>query len=208
MRPSNALSWLPFIALLLTACSDGSPTTPADEAGLPGDEPMVAVLPDLAPEPGTEGTERYVPALERVLARSVRVIREKVGDEAAGKVVAEARALHEAVRAARQAADQEALEEALGRLEGFEARVGLRVFGPELVRAVHADAARRLEAVAARIKAAAAAGRDVARAEQAAARVRRGLAAARDAATNGRPVVALVHAAHALDLVTALGAAI
>jgi len=207
MSRFNARTWLPLLAILLSACSDGSPTAPADDLGLPGDQAMATVLPDLTPEPGSEGTDRYVPTLERILIRAVRVIREKAGDGAAGKVVAEARSLHQAVRTAREAQNQQALEEALRKLEGFEARVGLRVFGAGVVRHVHADAAKRLDALAARIKAAADAGKDVTRAQQAAQTVRRHLAAARDAAGKQQMVAALVHAAHALDLVTRVAAA-
>lgn len=206
MRRSAAISWLPF-ALLLSACSDAGPAAPADGLDLDAGQPLATVPPDLAPEPGTVGTDRYIPALERVFFRSVRVVREKAGEEAAGKLVAEARTLHQAVRAAREARDQEALQEALRKLEGFEARVGLRVFGPTLVRHVHADAAKRLEALSARIKAVADAGQDVSRAEEGARTVRRLLAAAREAAGNDRLVPALVHAAHALDMVTRIGAA-
>jgi hypothetical protein len=202
MRRHASLSWLPVLALVLSACSENSAMAPEDDLDLAGSEPMAAVLPDLAPEPGTVGTERYVPALERIFIRSARVVREKAGEEAAGKLVAEARALHEAVRAAREAKDGTALAEALRKLEGFEARVGLRTFGPTLVRHVHADAAKRLEALVVRIRAAADAGKDVSRAEAGARQVRRDLAAARDAAGNDRLVPALVLAAHALDLVT------
>jgi len=208
MSRSAPRTWLPLLALLLSACSDGSLTAPAEDTTPAGDQPMATVLPDLTPEPGSEGTDRYVPTLERILVRAVRVIREKAGDEAAGKVVAEARTLHQAVRAARDAGDQTALGQAIRRLEGFEARVGLRVFGAGVVRHVHADAAKRLDAVAAKIKAAADAGKDVTRAQQAAQTVRRHLAAAREAAGKEQMVVALVHAAHALDLVTRIGAAL
>ena len=206
MRRYVSLSWLPLFALILSACAENGPVAPAEESGLDGVEPVAAALPDLAPEPGTAGTERYVPALERVFVRSVRVVREKAGDDAAGKLVAEARALHQAVGAAREAQDETALAGALRKLEGFEARVGLRVFGPSLVRHVHGDAATRLEALLARIKAAADAGQDVSRPEAGARQVRRYLVAAREAAGKDQMVPALVHAAHALDLVTRIAA--
>ena len=85
-------TWLPVAALLLAACADG-PVAPAEDADPNEDAPLSAVLPDLTPEPGTAGTDRYVPVLERVLKRAVWVIQEKQGDEAAGRVVAEARSL-------------------------------------------------------------------------------------------------------------------
>ncbi len=206
MRRLTSFLWLPVAALVLSACAENGALAPEDDFDLAGGDPLAAVLPDLAPEPGTVGTERYVPALERIFVRSVRVVREKAGDDAAGKLVAEARALHRAVGAAREAGDEAALAEALRKLEGFEARVGLRVFGPSLVRHVHGDAGTRLEALLVRIEAAADAGRDVTRLEAGVRQVRRDLAAARAAAGHGRPAVALVQAAHALDLVTRMNA--
>jgi hypothetical protein len=206
MNSLSRFRWLPVLALTLTACSDG-PVAPAEDLGLPGDAPLAAVMPDLAPEPGTAGTERYVPVLERILMRSIRVVREKHGEEAAGKVVAEARTLREAVRAAHEAQDTAALKAAVQKLEGFSAQIGLRVFGVSLVRHVHQDAAGKLEALTARLKAASDAGQDVGRWAAGARMVRQHLAAARDAAGMGRPVVALVQAAQALDLVTRITAA-
>jgi hypothetical protein len=206
MHRYASLFWLPVVALVLSACSENSAVAPEDDFDLAGSEPLATVLPELAPEPGTAGTERYVPVLGRIFVRSLRVVREKVGDEAAGKLAAEARSLHQTARAAREAGDETALAEALRKLEGFEARVGLHAFGPGLVRHVHADAAKRLEALLGRIEAAGTAGQDVSRAGARARQVRRDLAAAREAAGNDRLVVALVHAAHALDLVTRIDA--
>jgi hypothetical protein len=206
MRRLSSFLWLPVVALVLSSCAESGALAPEDGFDLAAGDPLAVVLPDLAPEPGTVGTERYVPALERIFVRSVRVVRDRAGVDAAGKLVAEARELHRAVGAAREAADETALAEALRNLEGFEARVGLRVFGPGLVRHVHGDAGTRLEALLVRIEAAAAAGRDVTRLEAGARQVRRGLAAAREAAGNDRLAVALVQAAHALDLVTRINA--
>jgi len=138
----------------------------------------------------------------------VRVVREKRGDEAAAQVVAEARALARAVREARGAGDTAAVKDGVQRLEAFEARVGLRVFGVSLLRHAHQDAVGRLETLGARLQEASDAGRDVGRIADGAKLVRRYLAAAREAAGNERPVVALIHAAHALDLVIRLGAAL
>jgi hypothetical protein len=208
MRRLASLSWLPATALLLSACAGPDALVPEADFDLEGGEILAAVLPDLAPEPGTAGTERYIPALDRILTRSLRAVRERAGEEAAGKLAAEARRLHQAVHAARQAGDEAAAAKALGEFEGFEARVGLRVFGPGLVRHVHADAAGRLEALLVRIEVAADAGRDMTRPEAGARLVRRDLATAREAAANGRPVAALVHAAHALDLVIRIAAVV
>jgi hypothetical protein len=201
-------SWLPLAALILSSCAEHGVLAPEPDFDLEGGEPLAAVLPDLAPEPGTAGTERYVPVLERIFLRSLRVVREGAGEEAAGKLASEARALHQAVRTARDAGDETAVAEAVQKLEGFEARVGLRAFGPGLVRYVHADAAERLEALLVRVRAATDAGRDMTRAQTGARLVHRDLVAAREAAGNGRPVVALVHAAHALDLVIRITAVV
>ena len=206
MRRPTSLSWLPVLALALSACSDAGPAAPEADFDLDAGAPLAAMLPELAPEPGTAGTDRYVPVLERIFTRSVRVVREKAGDEVAKKLVAEARTLHGAVRTAREAGDDVALAEAVRKLEGFEARIGLRVFGVDLVRHVHGDAAAKLRTVGEQIKAAEAAGRDVARLKAGARLAAQELAAAREAMGNERPVVALVHAAHALDLVTRIGA--
>ena len=208
MNTLSRIRWLPVLAVALTACSDNGPAAPAEESDLSGDAPLAAALPDLAPEPGTAGTERYVPVLERILLRSIRVVRDKSGEAAAGRVTAEARALRAAVQAAHEAQDTAALQAAVQKLEGFSAQIGLRVFGVGLVRQVHQDAAGKLEALSARLKAASDAGRDVGRYAAGARSVRQQLAAARDAAGNGRSVGALVQAAHALDLVTRLRAAV
>ena len=207
MNTLSRLRWLPVLALTLTACSEGGPVAPAEDLDLSGDAPLAAALPDLAPEPGTAGTERYVPVLERILMRSIRVVRDEQGEVAAGRVTAEARALRAAVQAAHEAQDTEALKVAVQKLEGFSAQIGLRVFGVGLVRLVHQDAGGKLEALTARLKAASDAGRDVGRWAAGARAVRQHLAAARAAAGNGRTVVALVQAAQALDLVTRISAA-
>ncbi len=201
MLSRSSLRWLPVAAILLAACSDGGPVAANDDLDLAGDAPLTGVLPDLAPEPGTAGTERYVPTLERILNRAVPVIKERQGEEAAQRVVAEARRLHAQVRAAREAGEEAAIQEAVRKLEGFSARVGLRVFGPQLVRRVHGDAAGKFEALRVRLKAAGEAGQDVSRQVAGAQQARRLLAASREAAERGEPVPALVHAAHALDLV-------
>jgi hypothetical protein len=201
MLARSSLRWAPLVALLLAACADGGPLAGDEGLDPAEDGPLTAVLPDLAPEPGTAGTERYVPTLERILNRAVPVIREKQGEEAAQRVVAEARRLHADLRAAREGGDEAAVKEALRKLEGFCARVGLRVFGPQLIRRVHGDAAGKLEALRVRLKAAGEAGQDVSRQVAGAQQARRLLAASREAAERGEHVPALVHAAHALDLV-------
>jgi len=208
MYQRRLLAWLPAFVLLFAACGDGGPVAPAEEAGLSGDEPLSAILPDLAPEPGTAGTDRYVPTLERILRRAVRVVRVRRGDEAAGEIVSAARSLADSVLAARQAGDTAAVRDAVHGLQTFKARVGIRVFGISLVRYVHGDAAGRLVILRARLNEASDAGRDVGRIANGAKLVQRYLAAAREAAENGRPVVALVQAAHALDLVIRLNAAL
>jgi len=194
--------------MLLLACSDGGPTTLADEDAFEGEAPLVSVLPDLAPEPGTAGTDRYVPTLERILRRGIGVIRERRGEDAAEQVAAEARELRAAIQVAREAGDVAAAQEAVKKLEGFSARIGLRVFGVGLVRHVHGDAAAKLQALRPRLKEAADAGRDVSRFVAGAQQAKRMLDAAKAAAQKGQPLGALIHAAHALDLVTRIHAAL
>ena len=65
---------------LLAACSEAAPTDPLAPTG--DEDPLTVVMPDLVPEAGTAGTDRYVPVLQRILHRSVAQIREKLGDEA------------------------------------------------------------------------------------------------------------------------------
>lgn len=208
MRLTPILRLVPLAALAFLACSDGGPTALADEGAFEGEEPLTAVQPDLAPEPGTAGTERYVPVLERIFRRAAGVIRERQGEEAAQRVVAEAQRLREAVRTARVAGDEGALQLAVKKMEGFEARIGLRVFGVGLVRHVHGDAAGKLQRLRVRLKEAADAGQDVSRLVAGAREVRRLLDAARSAAGRDQPVAALIYAAHALDLVTRFEAAL
>lgn len=203
------LAWLPFAALALGACHDAGPLAPAaDEVDPSFIQVMDAAVPDLAPEPGSEGTDRYVPTLARVIRRALPVVRERAGAEAADRLIAHARTLQQDVQAAREAQDQAALREAVRKLEGFQAGVGVRVFGVKLVRHVHGDAASRLLALADRIQAAEEAGADVDRQKAGAQLVRRHLAAAREAAGKDKPVAALVHASQALDLVIRIAASL
>ncbi len=208
MQRASILRGVPLAALLLVACSDGGPLAAGEEADLAVDGPLTAVLPDLAPEPGTVGTDRYVPTLERILHRAVGVVRERRGEEAAQRVVAEAQSLRGEIRAAREAGNQAAVQEGVKKLEGFSARVGLRVFGAGVVRHVHRDAAGKLDALVARLREAHAAGTDVSRPTSGAQQARRMLAAARTAAEKGQPAAALTRASHALDLVVRIGAAL
>lgn len=196
------------LAVALAACSEAGPLDPADALDLPEGQPLASVLPDLAPDAKTAGTDKYVPTLERVLRHAVRVVKEKRGDEAAQKVVDQAKALHAEVRAAKEAGDAAAAKAAFRKLEAFSAQVGLRVFGPRLARHVAGDAARKLQAVNEALRAAHEAGQDVGRYVQASRLAGRHLEAAREAWEAERYVVALVHAASALDLAHKVGAAL
>lgn len=203
--------WLPLFAVALAAalassCGDGGPTDPADALDLGEDQPLATVMPDLEPQAGTAGTERYVPTLQRVLHRAVGVIKEKRGDKAAETVVAEAQRLREEIRAAKEAGDKAAFLEASRKLDGFAARVGLRVFGPPLARHVAKDATQRLEELMPRLRAANEAGQDVGRLAKGAQSARKSLAAAKAAWDDQKPAAALVQAAQALDLITKISA--
>jgi len=189
----------------MTACSDPTTTEPA---AVEEETPLTDVMPDLAPEAGTEGTDRYVPVLQRIARRAINQIREKRGDEAAGKVIAAVRELQSEISAAREADDAGALEAARRKLEAYSARLGLRVFGPRLARHVAASASKKLAAVVEELRAAQEAGQDVTRLAQGARRAHQHLSAAREAWRSERHVAALVHAAHALDLATAIDAAL
>lgn len=207
----SSVRWLPalavaFLATTLSSCGDGGPTDPVDALDIPEDQPLAAVMPDLAAEPGTAGTERYVPTLQRILRHAVGVIKEKRGEEAAAKVVAEAQRLQAEARAAKEAGDEAAFKEAVRKMEGFAARVGLRVFGPRLARHVAGDAAGKLQDLMPRLRAAAEAGQDVSRLVKGAQAAQKSLAAAREAWAADKPVVGLVLAARALDLATKVGA--
>lgn len=203
------LAWLPLVALTLSACAGDGPMAPADDDVDPTSiEAMDAAVPDLAPEPGTAGTDRYVPTLGRVFRRALPVVRERAGAEAADGLVGHARTLQDGVRAAREAGDTAAVREAVRKLEGFQAGVGVRVFGVKLVRHLHGDAASRLLALADRLEAAEDGGLDVSRQKAGVQVARRHLAAARDAAAREKPVAALVHVSHALDLVVRIAASL
>lgn len=208
IRMARRITWLPVLALVLAACGEGAPTDPVDSAAVDEGQPLAATLPDLAPEAGTAGTDRYVPTLERVLRHAVRVVKEKRGEEAAGKIVDGAQAIRAELRAAREAGDREAFAAARRKLEAYSARVGLRVFGERLPRRVAADAGDRLKAVTEALRAAHDAGEDVSRYVAAVRNAQRHMAAAREAWEGGRPVPALVHAATALDMAHRLQAAL
>jgi hypothetical protein len=202
---------LPLFAITLAAtvaacCGEAGPTDPGHALDLPEDQPLATVMPDLEPEAGTAGTERYVPTLQRVLHRAVGVMREKRGEEAAAAVVAEAQRLQADIRAAKEAGDKAAYKEAAGKLEVFAARVGLRVFGVPLARHVAGSATRTLQDLMPRLRAAAEAGQDVSRLVNGAQGARTSLAAAKEAWENEKPVRALVLAASALDTATKIGA--
>lgn len=211
MRRRASISWLPvlavaFLAAGVSSCGDGGPVDPADAGAFPDDQPLATVLPDLAPEPGTSATDRYVPTLHRVMRRAVAVIKEKRGDDAAATVIEEARRLQAEVQAAKEAGDRAAFNSAAGKLDAFAARVGLRVFGPRLAAHVASDAAGQLRELIPRLEAAAAAGQDVGRLVTGARGAQKTLATARDAWDNERWVPALVLAARALDVVTKISA--
>jgi len=198
-----------LIAALAASCGEAGPIGPADAVNaldLDQGQPLAAVMPDLAPETGTAGTERYVPTLQRVLRRAVGIIKEKVGKEAAANVVAEAQRLRAEVRTAKEAGDKAAFKQAAAAEERFAARVGLRVFGPSLARHVAKDAAQQLQDLMPRLRSAAEAGQDVGRLVKAAQGARKSLAAAREAWENDKPVAGLVLAARALDVATKVGA--
>ena len=211
MRPHRSVPGLPLLAIALLAtalssCADGSPLDPTDALAFPDDQPLATVLPDLAPEPGSAATDRYVPTLHRVLRRAVHVIREKRGVDAAAAVTAEVQRLQAEVRAAKEAGDKGALKEAVGKLDGFAARVGVKVFGPRLAGHVAADAAAQLRDLMPRLKAAAEAGQDVGRLVEGARGAQKALTAAKEARDNEKWVPALVLAARALDTVAKISA--
>jgi len=208
MLPTPILRWFPLAALVFVACTDGGPVGLVDEGAFEGEQALTSVQPDLAPDPGTVGTGRYVPVLERILRRATGVIRERQGDEAAQRVVAEAQSLREAVRIARQAGDEVGVQGAVRKLETLEARVGLRVFGVGLIRHVHQEATGELQTLRVCLREAASAGQDVSRLADGAQHAKRLLDAARTAAGKNQSAAALIHAAHALDLVTRIGAAL
>lgn len=208
MTRSLPFRWFPLLVVALSACSDTGPVAPDPAFDLSDGEPLAAVLPDLAPEPGTAGTDRYVPTLERVFRRSVRVIREKKRDDAAQAVTARARELHGQVGVAREAGDQAALAAAVRELKAYSAGVGLRVFGPGLARHVAGAAGARIRDVSAALRALHEAGEDVDRLVAATSTARRHLTAAHEAWEAERRVAALVHAAAALDIAVRVAAAL
>lgn len=207
MRLLVRTACLSALLLALAACSEAGPTAP-EALDLPEDQPLAAVLPDLAPEAGDAASDGYAPTLRRILGRAVGVVKEKRGEEAARKVVDQARALHAELAAAKEAGDAEAARAAHRRLEAFSAQVGLRVFGPRLVAHVAGDAAGKLRVVGEKLRAAHEAGRDVSRPAAAFQTARRHLEAAREAREAERAVAALVHAAAALDIAHKLAGAL
>lgn len=190
---------------LSTACSEAPVTEPG---ATPEDSPLTSVMPDLAADAGTAGTDRYVPVLERVLLRAVRTVREARGDDAADRIVAEYRRHRRELRAARESGDEALVREKTRRLEGFAGRIGLRVFGPSLVRHMYRHASGQLDSIVEKIRAAAEAGQDVTRISNGARHANRYLTAARTAAGNKNPLGALINSANAIDLLVRLHAAI
>lgn len=206
MRRLASLSSIILAAVTLgTACSE-SPVTGPEAAR--DDGPLTGVMPDLTADAGTAGTDRYVPVLERVLQRAVRTVREARGDDAADRIVNEYRRLRQELRAARESGDAALVREKTRQLEGFAGRIGLRVFGPSLIRHTYRHASSQLDSLIEKIKAASEAGQDVTRIANGARLANRHLRAARTAAGNDNPLGALINAAHAVDLLARLHAAI
>ncbi len=201
MSTTRFASTLAAAALLLAACG-----TPATSPEVTDDAPLTTIMPDLAVEAGTAGTERYVPVLHRLLGHAVHHVARAHGKEAAEKILTEVKQVQGEIKAALERGDEEAARRGMMRLDHLAAMVTVRVFGPPVVGHVLQHGSQAFRALLQKIQAAEAAGHDVEGARKAAAVVAQHLGAARAAAEKGEPVAALVHGARALDLLARLHA--
>lgn len=192
MRLSSRAVPLLVLGLLLSAC-EPTPTSPAVEAdGL-----------ELALTAEPARGERYVPLLHRLFGEAVRKVETERGAEAARQLAAEHLRLSRAAGEARAAGDTATARRLAQEAQGVAARVVARVF-PGAAERVLGLVGTQLEKLTARIAAAEAEGRDVARAKELAQRVRRLAAAARAELGSERAVAALLHATQAADLLASL----
>lgn len=179
------------------ACSDTATTDPITS-------PITPSL-DLVPPPGTAGTERYVPLLERVLRRAIEVVRESRGDDGANRIVGEYRRLRGELEMARETGDEERIRNKVAQLDSFYGSVALRIFTESVGKRCLRYAAAELESLRVRLSSASAAGQDVERLVNGARRASRYIEAGRSAAD---PLSVLLHAAHAADLLARINAAL
>lgn len=201
MHQLPVTSRLLLLGLLAGACAGPSATGPADEQSS-------QTMPELAVEPGTAGTDRYVPILHRVFGQAVHRVARAQGEEQAKRLTAEARRRQQEVREALDAGDRELAQTRAAELDRFLASVSIRLFGPRVAGHVLAHARRAFHGFATRLEEAKLAGRDVTRLEQGFRAAGRHLEAARAAAGNENPIGALLHAARGADLLAHLHAAL
>lgn len=181
------------LALAVAACSD-SPTSANEAAEL---APSEAIYADTATALSAE--RRQAPTLAVLFAAAVGKVRAESGPEAVHALTATLRRLHQEAQAAWNAGDRRTAARRLEEARLEMARIVIRVTGPHVVPTVINTGRTGLEALGERIRAAEAAGQDVSRLRQTARTVYRLLTAARRSAEAGRPAVALLQGATAVD---------
>jgi hypothetical protein len=199
------MRWAWLLALPLAwACSDPVSSDPADSDEIA----LTEVMPDLSPEPGTVGTERYVPALERMFRRAVAVVREERGDDKAQELVDGFRRRLASLQDARLSGDAELVRRAKQELDSFAAGIVLRVFGRPVLRHAIGHATTALDDLAADLRTASAAGTDISALTRPTRQTFALLDEARQAAGADEYIRALVLAATVLDRVARISAAV
>jgi hypothetical protein len=159
-----------------------------------------------SPDPGAVVT--MVPTLDELVALARARVEREHGTEAVQALFATLRGIEARIRAAREAGDRRALQQALDAAHAEKLRIVLRVFGDDAVVRVLDATARVADAVAERIEELEAAGRDVSRLEARLRDVARLHAAGTAALEAGESVRALDFALKAGGLVNALRRAV
>lgn len=180
------------LALAVAACSD-SPTAAIDTELAP----EAAIFADTATALTAE--RRQAPTLALLFGAALSKVRDEGGREAVEALTAGLRRLHQEAHAAWAAGDRRLAHRKLEEARLEMARIVIRVAGPEVVRHVIHTGRTGLETLGERIRAGEAAGQDVSRLRQVARVVNELLRAAQRSAEAGRPAVALLQGATAVD---------
>ncbi len=201
MRSVRTLAALAAV-LLLAACSDrGATAASSDDEALGAARAELAVAANTLPAASdTDSTKAPPPLLHRLTGRALAHLTQLGATSAKEQAVTVLRTRHEALLAAREAGDPEAIRQARQQLDGTAASIVVRVFSPRVVPDVIGMVARQVQLLKARLEEAEAAGHDVTRPRMVLTRVAGMLGEARTQLQNGRPVPALLIATRAGDV--------
>lgn len=195
-------SMVAFAAAFTAACSE-QPTAPRsqEDVALAAAQAELAVV--AATIPGANNTDASSappPLLVRLTRMATQRLTAAGADEAKARVMAELQARQEALRAAVAANDTAQIREARRTLDVTAARIVVAVMSPRIVPEVIQTVMRQVRVLNGRLDEAAKAGHDVTRPRRVLLHVATRLKESRQALENGTPVVALLIATNAADV--------